>query len=647
MSRTSFPFALASALCLAAWASFVPAQAPRPEESETKKPYELQVVLHLADNPGLTDVFYDRIERELSDSLQADFGDLVHVEVVRKHPLLKDVLDKGLANVLKTWTDRNGIKTHFVLIDFNGVDYDIQTGQCDGVTGQPNPVLVVETERNPVVRHEQKRDREFVAKAAALMVERDFGLIASFPSWPPGKTRPQTVQLEFKGGNLAPLDRWVKKGDVFAVVQVPNGNGASKTIPDALVLMQDAPKDGVGTGQLFWRYELLPTGGTVSYRCVKLGTVAGPLRVRVVKQENNKPFAPVDTQLQIRRTGFTGEKQTAVNDNTSGAGLFDSTKLKGQGVFDQVAFVSIVNAKGDSSADVVVPLLTEQPYLIKLTNKPDAVQAVDFDKLDLTQSVRDLFTAMESVITDMQQLAAKEGTRAEIIKKGQAALNQAQSDYPDLVARRGKLPAAAANTVDARDQKQMDLWLKRIGERTAELTKFLATQEKIAKEENDPARLDWKAKVEQGKLMEKELELGKAIALYEALPKNFETPELKARIAQLHKLWDTDDEEFRKARSFIYDTFPKLKDSTAIQAKLPEASKAFEECKRVNDTIAPQKLLTGIGLLLPRLATEGEGLNPRLRADDDIPAKRLQEVGAGIDKLLTDIKEYLDQQKPK
>ena len=188
MSRRSFANAFALTLCLSALSSHVVAQNPKAAEPDAKQPYELQVVLHLADNPSLTDTFYDRLERELSDGLQADFGDLVHVKVVREHPLLKDILDKGLANALKTVTERNGVKTQFVLIDFNGVDYEIQTCQYDGVTGQPNPVLFVEQERNPIVRREKKRDREFVAKAAALMVERDFGLVASFAAWPQGKT---------------------------------------------------------------------------------------------------------------------------------------------------------------------------------------------------------------------------------------------------------------------------------------------------------------------------------------------------------------------------------------------------------------------------------------------------------------------------
>jgi hypothetical protein len=649
MFRTISLFLVSAAIVLALWPSNAVAQAPRPAESDAKTPYDLQVVLHLADNPALTDVFSDRLQRELKDSLQADFGDLVHVQVVREHPYLKDVLEKGLANALKAVQGRDGIKTHFVLIDFNGVDYEIQTCQYDGLTGQPNPVVVIEKDRNVIVRKEKTRDREFVAKAAALLVERDFGLIASFPSWPQGKTKPQDVRLDFKGAALAPLDRWVKKGDVFAVVEVPNGNGASRIIADAIVQVQEPPKDGVCTGQLFWRFEVLGGGGNVSYRCVKLGTVTGPLRVRVVKETGSKnSLAPVDTALQVRRKGFSGEDQTVLKADTR-AGLFDSANPKldlgAKGLFDQVAFVSVVEgAKASVRAEVPIPLLNDQPYLIKLTNQKDAETGADLNKLAWTRRVRESFGALEYVIEDIQKLAGKEGTRAEIIKRGQEGLDQANDSYAQLVAQRDELfktPTAA----EARELKTMNELLNQINKRKGELSTFLGTQQALENQEKDPERLEWKAKIAQGKLLEQELEYGKAIVLYEKVPAKFAPPDLKAHIAELHKLWDTDDGAYRKARTFIYEEFPLLKDSAALQPRLGDAFRAFEECKRVKDVIAAQKLLAGIGLVLPRLAKEGEDLNPRLNPDDDKPAKRLQAVGAELAKLLNDVKSYLEQQK--
>src|SRR5438128_1571276 len=106
-------------LCAALCALGLAGPASAALDPETKKPYQLTVVLHVADNRLLTDVFRDRVERELLDGLQAALGDLAVVKVVREHPKLAEVLnpEKGLRS-LDGWTERSGGKTHFVLIDF-------------------------------------------------------------------------------------------------------------------------------------------------------------------------------------------------------------------------------------------------------------------------------------------------------------------------------------------------------------------------------------------------------------------------------------------------------------------------------------------------------------------------------------------------
>src|SRR5713101_3176280 len=86
-------------------------------DPETDKPYELRVVLGVADQRLLTDVFKEQVERELRDGLQAALGDLATVEVVRAHPRLKEVEANGL-QALDAWKDVDGVKTHFVMIDY-------------------------------------------------------------------------------------------------------------------------------------------------------------------------------------------------------------------------------------------------------------------------------------------------------------------------------------------------------------------------------------------------------------------------------------------------------------------------------------------------------------------------------------------------
>src|SRR5262249_27804127 len=146
------------------------------------------------------------------DGLQAALGDLALVEVVRQHPKLAEIAEKGLS-VLESWKDISDVKTHFVLVDFIDGQYDLQARQFDGLTGQASPVI----------RRDRTPDRQFVARTAALLVGRDFGLVGTAVA---DKTGSDTVKVTIKGAGLGvPLDRWIRPGEVFALVQIAQAGG--------------------------------------------------------------------------------------------------------------------------------------------------------------------------------------------------------------------------------------------------------------------------------------------------------------------------------------------------------------------------------------------------------------------------------------
>ena len=104
-------------------------------DPETDSPYKLQIVLKLAEHRLLTPVFREQVRRELRDSLQAGFGNLAQVDVVDKHPLMKEVEEKGLQKPLDGWHKVGDAKTHFVLIDYVDGRYEVRARQFDGYTG--------------------------------------------------------------------------------------------------------------------------------------------------------------------------------------------------------------------------------------------------------------------------------------------------------------------------------------------------------------------------------------------------------------------------------------------------------------------------------------------------------------------------------
>src|SRR5262245_60908984 len=185
-------------------------------DPEVNKPYNLRVVLSFADQRLLTDVFKDQVERELRDSLQAAFGDLVSLEVVHEDPRLKEVADNGL-QALDGWKDVSDVKTHFVLIDFVNGQYEVQARQYDGLTGQASPV----------VNCDRTTDRQFVSRTAALLIGRDLGAVGTVTD----KGEGQKVKVTLKGSELGvPLDRLVKKDDVLTLVRMEQAGSGLRAV---------------------------------------------------------------------------------------------------------------------------------------------------------------------------------------------------------------------------------------------------------------------------------------------------------------------------------------------------------------------------------------------------------------------------------
>src|SRR5262249_11641688 len=158
------------------------------------------------------------------------------VEVVSDHPKLRDVVQNGLQVALDGWKERNGVKTHFVLVRFTGFEYEIQARQHDGITGQASPFT------GQVVRVERTPDRDFVARTAALLVARDFGLVGTTD----GPADAQgLVKVRIMGGGLgAPLGPWVKKDEVFGLVGIPASGPGETVFPWLFLRVEKPPAEG-------------------------------------------------------------------------------------------------------------------------------------------------------------------------------------------------------------------------------------------------------------------------------------------------------------------------------------------------------------------------------------------------------------------
>jgi hypothetical protein len=611
-------------------------------DPELKTPYKLQVVLHFGDGRQLTEVFKDRVERDLRDGLQASFGDLVQVEVVRNHERLKEAMDAHL-KWSDAWRERSDVKTHFVLIDCNGEEYVIQARQHDGLTGTAGPL----------VRRGATRDRDLVAREAALLVEQDFGLVGSFDAWPAkasaGEDKP--VEVKLKGGGLGvALDHWIKKGDVFAVVQVaPGDKSPGQPVLGALLVVDKPPADGASTtmGRVFRRYPA-PHDNGAGYRCVRLGAIQAPARLRLLQFLSTGAPGPLQVALkvQLRHNGFDHEEKTKIDKNPEPSRPDVDSARDSDGVFDRVTFVSV--SSGDRPA-ALVPLAMLEDRRIDLPINVESGSKADFanDRDAWERSVVAAWLVHKEMFAEINALTAKPGKRAEAMKMLQDALDRSRDDHRRLSGERDELLKAAEKAkLPKPNLEDSEKLLKKLQEDEGELRAFLTDLEKIDKEENSPERKKWREQIEAARRMEKELEIDQALALYDQIPKEHRTPGLEEHVAELRKSWETDDEKLKAARRFVFKEWPGL-DNEGVKAKLAEAQSAAKACKDAGDLRTLSKLFKATEAHAERMTQELPGLKIKIDPDDEARARLIGEVSPKLKDLALAINAYLESRAKK
>jgi hypothetical protein len=603
-------------------------------DTDLERPYQLQIVLHVAEHRLLTDVFRDRVARELRDGMQAALGELARVSVVDKHPRLKDVLARGLERGLDGWVERTGIKTHFVLIDYAGVFYEIQARQHDGITGRVSPA----------VRRDRTRDRDFVARTAALLIEHDFGLVGTVMNAPDGQG---LVTVKLHAGSLGSLAQWVHKDEVFEIVPP----GSTMALEWAYLQVEKPPaeekRDGFCVCRLWHRYRL---GSIVNCRCLKLGTGRASLRMRFVKDrvhdrgkdQGQLARSPLDRTVgvDIRRSGFEGEKVTKLYKTSDAAGWINTAPDGEKGIFDHLAFVSVVNGI-QTQPRIPVPVIDDRPVIIGVQVDDDSGGLFAMDKATWEQNIADSLRLQDSLFRELQDLASQPEGGARAVEKARAELQRTRDDLDTLQKQRDDLKQEAEKKKIPFDTRKADAGLKALAEGKAILDGFLGKQDKIDREENDPKKKEARRQIEQAKLFEKDLEFGKAIKIYEkVIADGFNDPEVRKHLAELQEKWRPKSQKHLEARKFIYGTWPTL-DAAGLKAHLAEAKAALEECKRAGDAISVRKLLNIAENHASTLEAELKKLQPKINIDDEKPFRLIEEVSKGLVELATAANEFL------
>jgi len=599
--------------------------------AEGARPYQLQVVLGIAKHPLLTPVFQQQMQRELRDSLQAALGRLARVEVLRDHPRLKEVEGKGLKHAMDRWNFLDESKLHFLLVSYGNGRYEIQARQYDGFTGLASPV----------VRRKSIPDPQLVARNAALLIDQDFGLTGTLA--PVSGDNVDKVEVTLKGGELGiPLDRWLKKGDVMAVSQIVDQAGAGQAsfrMPWTLLQVADEPREGKCPCQLFNRFSppLPSASGILGYRCLKLGTSRGRLRLRVVSDD--KLGTPLNGRfVRINSEGFQGDAQEQLTTNPDGI----ATSVQ---PYTNVAFIKVFEG-GTALAKIPLEILDDRTITIPVSNNPEAERRGQL-YLRRDRWLRRVYDAMDVAVNIVKVLnAIVADDRDKAMDLAKSASKSLESDLRYLGTERDGLIAEAKQMQATLDLSQGEQRIAELEGQQKQLVHYISQLSGILKDEKDPKIQKWKELAEQGKLMESVADYDKAINLYEQVfAAGGEDPALKAHLDELKRIWTLRDDKHRKAHTFIYETWPEAKDAAQMKSLMSEARRAFETCRGYGDWLRTRKLFKVNIALGSKLARELEAL----KKDTEDERKAVETINGVIEdlkKLNEDVAKFLREVEP-
>ncbi len=570
-SAVSRSAVLLSAFFLSSFCSWCLCGEPSSLDPGLDRPYQLQVVLDFSENRFLTPIFQDQVERDLRDQLRQTYGPLAEVEVVRRHPLLREVQAKGLQQALDAWEELSEHKTHFVLIDYVDGRYKLQARQHDGGTGLSSPL----------VRQQQTIDRRLVARLAALLINSDFGLVGTVLE------AGTDVRLAIQGGKRGTsLGRWLKKGDIFAVVRLHRQGSTvrSTRLPWAILQVAQEPRDGECRCRFFHRFEedrLTSGKGILGYRGLQIATTTAPVRLRLI---DDQTFQPLDRlRAHLSRDGFSGKARELTTDADGLAATEEA--------FANVAFVRILS--GNSVvAQFPVPLVDERTVVCRVRVNPQTgLEALEFRKDLWVRRIYDDLLAGSARVAELNDLLGK-SLPAALERARQGAknlheeLNTLELERDQLIDLARQLKPRPAQ-LDLREGQQR---LEELQQRQKRLAAFITQLEAAVKEAGSKKTQNLRQMLERARLLENLADFDQAIAHYEKfLAMDADQAKVKSHLEALKKSWAVRTMEHGQAREFLLKAWPRT-EVAGLKAALAEAKKAFAVCKKNGDALTPRKL---------------------------------------------------------
>jgi len=365
------------------------------------------------------------------------------------------------------------------------------------------------------------------------------------------------------------------------------------------------------------------------------------LRIRLLQKDAGTPTPVSAVTVQVRHRGFDGEDDK-LQLVSNADGYVDVKRGRREEPYDHVAFVTVQTRP--VATRIPVALVDSRPVTLRVNPEPRDARSLLAIKKDLwEQQATDAGLVQRGLFKELQEFVEKPNLRSKALERAREGLKASRAEWTQLARDRDEL-------VKEEGGPQLDLtlgdqWLKSLEKGHVELENYITAQEKIIKDENDPRRREWLALIEQAKLEEGHFEFEKALRLYDRALKEY--PKFKDAKVQEHRdellrQWRPQDAAHEKARTFIYETWPKA-DPVKDAGVFKQAHDALEVCRQKKDVLAPNKLLQTAIAHAGELQKRKEALDLDASEEDRKIAAVIADRSEELKKLITAVQAYLQR----
>jgi hypothetical protein len=596
----------------------IPTSAFAQGEPVTRRPYDVQVVILLAEHRFLsTELFQSQFPREVVQQSNLALGPLARVDLAASHPLTESIRRDGLDAAIDAHQEVSQRRTWFFTVQFQDGQFRLQGRYFDGLTGLPGPPT----------RSVTTGDRGRLAHLAARMIAEPFALVGVVA------VKGKLVDLTLYGGQLSDAAD-LRAGAVFAIsrLAMESGKWQAQRVAWAVLETKERARAGQVSCQYWRRFqEELTPSERVIYRALLLPTRSGPLTLQVIDKDSSQPLAGVGVKVG-------GGVKREVELVTDAAGVVATDKINGLAHIKLSRGATIL-------AQFSAPIVDDRPLVCVVSTKPEAEVLASLEIRQQQLVSRILGTLQVVNIRFSEQSKYVSQSSLEVSREyAKQTLGFLDREIAEIGGERDELKLTASKKGpnqwhDDADKGMAVLATKRgaVSDSIGRLTQMIADRDRQTAREAEAQKF-----VEQAALFESQAKFDEAIDAYAKAAKILPEPgEVGKRLAALRADWELKDDKHKRARQFLVETWPKV-DVLLLKDHLVGAKEALDRCRDAGDRLTPRRFLMANVDHLANIGKIVKTLSQSRLADDRLQLKAWEDTVATLRRLNTQATEQAE-----